>query len=61
MEKTKEQIQAEKAAKFDKFQASHKKSSDRRNMRIKLILAKAEAAGIVVTEKEVDEAMKAKK
>lgn len=53
-EKMSNEEMAKRLAKLEKFEASHKKSQERRNARIKIILAKAEKAGIVVTDAEVD-------
>ena len=51
----------EKAAHDDKMKEVNKKSYERRNVRIKLILKKAEEKGIKVTEAEVDEYIKKNK
>jgi len=47
-----------KAKKYDKMQAINKKSYQRRNAKIHLMLLKAEKAGIKVTEAEVDAYLK---
>lgn len=48
----------EKIRKYDKMVAANKKSFQRRQARISLMLEKAAKAGIVVTEAEVDAEIK---
>lgn len=54
---TKEQIEAalEAQRKYEKLQAINKRSYQRRNAWMKLMIEKAEAAKIEVSDKEVDE------
>jgi len=57
-ERMKEMLEAE--AKWAHHKAIMKKSHEKRNARIAIILAKAEKAGITATEAEVDEYLKKK-
>lgn len=54
-EKTLAQLETEKALKFYRRE---KKNALRRKVRLQLLLAKAEKAGITVSEAEVDAALK---
>ena len=51
----------EKERRLKKMKEINKRSYKRRNARIKLMLRKAEKAGITVSDKEVDEYLKNKK
>ena len=59
---TEKQVQemTEKAKKYDKMKAINKRSYERRNVRIHLMLKKAEEKKITVTEAEVDDYLKLK-
>ena len=59
---TEKQVQemTEKAEKYDKMKAINKRSYERRNVRIHLMLKKAEEKKITVTEAEVDAYLKLK-
>ena len=48
-------------AKYEALMASRKKYTERRNVRIQLMLAKAEKANLRVTDAEVDAVVKGKK
>ena len=54
------QEMTEKAKKYDKIKEINKKSYERRNARIHLMLKKAEEKKITVTEAEVDAYLKLK-
>ena len=58
-ERVKELLEAE--AKLERHKATMKKSHLKRNARIAIILRKAEEAGIVATEAEIDQYLAEKK